>query len=66
MVYQISCNDYEVLKNIAEYHKGIENINKIPKYELALETKKQFIEFIQTNPEIPTEGKSEVIKQIQA
>ena len=66
VVYQISCNDYEVLKNIAEYHKGIENINKIPKYELALETKKQFIEFIQTNPEIPTEGKSEVIKQIQA
>lgn len=66
IIYQISCNDYEVLKNFAEYAKGIENIHKIPKYDLALENKKSLLEFIQSNPEIPQEGKAEVLKQLQA
>lgn len=65
IVYQISCNDYEILKNIANYAKAIEKIDKIPKYELTLEYKKQLIEFIQTHPEIPQEGKTEVLKKIQ-
>ena len=65
IIYQISCNDYEVLKNFAEYAKGIENIHKIPKYDLALENKKSLLEFIQSNPDIPQEGKAEVIKQLQ-
>lgn len=65
IIYQISCNDYEVLKNVANYTKGIEKIDKIPKYELTLEYKNQLIEFIQTNPEIPQDGKSEVIKQLE-
>ena len=65
IIYQISCNDYEILKNVANYTKGIEKIDKIPKHDLTLEYKNQLIEFIQTNPEIPQDGKSEVIKQLQ-
>ena len=65
IIYQISCNDYELLKNFADYAKSIEKIDKIPKYDLALEYKKQLIEFIQTNPEIPQDGKVDVIKQLQ-
>jgi len=65
IIYQISCNDYEVLKNIAEYHKSIEKTNKIPKYDLTLKYKNQLIEFIQTNAEIPQEGKNEVVKSIE-
>lgn len=65
MTYQISCNDYEILKNIANYAKGIEKINKIPKYDLALENKTTLIEFINTNSEIPQDGKAEVLKQLQ-
>lgn len=64
-MYQISCNDYEILRNIANYAKGIEKIDKIPKYELASEYKKQLIDFITNNPEIPQEGKAEVIKQLE-
>ena len=65
-MYQISCNDYEILRNIANYAKGIEKINKIPKYDLALENKKSLLEYIQSNPDIPQEGKAEVLKQLQA
>lgn len=64
-IYQISSNDYELLSNFAEYYKAIENIEKIPKYDLAQETKIQLIEFISNNPEIPAEGKEEVIEQIK-
>lgn len=65
MVYQISCNDYEVLKNFASYAKGIEKIDKIPKYDLTSEYKKSLLEFIANNPEIPAEGKDEAIKKIK-
>ena len=65
IIYQISCNDYEILKNIANYAKAIEKIDKIPKYDVTLEYKNQLIEFIETNKEIPQDGKSEVIKQLQ-
>lgn len=65
IVYQISCNDYEILQNIAQYYKSIENINKIPKYDLTLDIKKQLIEFVQTNADIPQDGKAEVVKQLQ-
>ena len=65
MIYQISCNDYEVLKNFAEYYKTIEKIKKIPKYDLALETKENIIDFIATNKEIPQDGKAEVVKQLK-
>lgn len=65
IIYQISCNDYEVLKNFADYAKSIEKIDKIPKYDLTLEYKKQLIEFIETNTEIPQDGKTEVLKEIK-
>lgn len=65
IVYQINCNDYEILKNIANYAKAIEKIDKIAKYDLALENKKTLIEFITNNQEIPQAGKEEVLKQIQ-
>lgn len=65
IIYQISCNDYEVLKNIANYTKGIEKIDKIPKHELTSEYKKTLIDFITNNPKIPQEGKAEVLKQLE-
>jgi hypothetical protein len=65
IIYQISSNDYELLKNFAEYAKGIENIHKIPKYDIALENKKSLLEYIQNNPDIPQEGKAEILKQLQ-
>jgi len=64
-IYQISCNDYELLRNFADYAKGIENISKITKEDQALEYKKSLLEFITNNPEIPTEGKAEVLKQLE-
>ncbi len=64
-IYQITCTDYEILKNIAEYNKDIEKIEKIPKYDQALEYKKSLLEFLTNNEEIPEEGKKEVIKKIQ-
>jgi len=66
MIYQISCNDYEVLKNFAEYYKSIEKITKIPKYDLALEMKEKIMDFVANNPEIPQDGKAEVLKQLKA
>lgn len=65
IIYQISSNDYELLKNFTEYAKDIENIHKIPKYDIALENKKSLLEYIQNNPDIPQEGKAEILKQLQ-
>lgn len=65
IIYQISCNDYELLRNFSDYAKSIENISKITKEDQALEYKKNLIEFLQTNPDIPQEGKDEVLKQIE-
>jgi len=65
MVYQISSNDYELLEIFAKWYEPVEKFEKITKREFTQEMKIKLIEFITTNPEIPEEGKNEVIKQIE-
>jgi hypothetical protein len=65
MVYQISCNDYELLETFAQRYEAVEKFEKISKREFTEEMKIKLIEFIETNPEIPQDGKTEVLKEIK-
>lgn len=65
MVYQISSNDYELLEICAQWYEAVEKFEKITKREFTEEMKTKLIEFISTNTEIPQDGKSEVVKQLQ-
>lgn len=65
MVYQISSNDYELLEIFAKWYEAVEKFNKITKREFTQEMKTKLMEFISTNPEVPQEGKTEVLKQIE-
>jgi len=65
IVYQISSNDYELLEIFAHWYEAVEKFEKITKREFTEEMKTKLIEFIETNPEIPQEGKAEVIKQLK-
>jgi len=65
IVYQVSGNDYQILQSFANWYQSIENINKIPKYDEALEIKEKLIQFIKSNSEIPEEGKNETIKLLK-
>jgi len=65
IIYQISCNDYELLSMIAKYYEPVEKFEKITKGEFTQEMKEKLIVFLETNPKIPSEGKDEVIQQIQ-
>jgi len=38
---------------------------EISKYNDVLNVKKELIEYIKTNPEIPSEGKDEVLKSLE-
>lgn len=65
IVYQISCNDYELLEIFAQWYEAVEKFEKITKREFTQEMKTKLIEFIETNVEIPQDGKVEVIKQLK-
>jgi hypothetical protein len=65
IVYQISSNDYELLEIWAKWYEAVEKFEKISKREFTQEMKTTLVEFISTNPEIPQEGKAEVLKQIK-
>ncbi len=65
IVYQISSNDYELLEIFAHWYEAVEKFEKITKREFTQEMKIKLIEFIETNPEIPQDGKAEVLKQLQ-
>jgi hypothetical protein len=65
MIYQISSNDYELLEIFAKWYEPVEKFEKITKREFTEEMKIKLLEFISTNPEIPQNGKAEVLKQIQ-
>lgn len=66
MVYQISSNDYELLEICAHWYEAVEKFEKISKREFTQEIKIKLIEFIEKNPEIPQDGKAEVLKQLKA
>ncbi len=65
MVYQISSNDYELLEIYAQWYEAVEKFEKISKREFTKEMKIKLIEFIETNPEIPQDGRVEVLKQLK-
>lgn len=65
IVYQMSTNDYELLEIWAKAYEPVEKFEKITKREFTDEMKTKLLEFLDTNKEIPQEGKEEVIKQIQ-
>lgn len=64
-IYQISCNDYELLELFAKWYEPVEKFEKITKREFTQEMKNKLIEFVQHSPEIPYEGKADVIKHLQ-
>lgn len=64
-VYQISSNDYELLEIYAKWYEPVEKFEKITKRDFTQEMKTKLIEFLETNTEIPSEGKEEVIKKLQ-
>ncbi len=64
-VYQISSNDYELLETYAKWYEPVEKFEKITKRDFTQEMKTKLIEFLETNTEIPSEGKEEVIKKLQ-
>lgn len=65
IIYQISSNDYELLEIFAQWYEAVEKFEKISKREFTEEMKTKLIEFIETNPEIPQDGKVEVMKAIK-
>lgn len=65
ITYQISCNDYEVLELFAHRYEAIAKFKEISKSTFTHEMKEKVINFLETNPEIPNEGKQEVIKAIK-
>lgn len=64
IVYEITSSDYELLQHFARFYEPIEKWLKISKYDEVENVKKNLIEFIQTNPEIPNEWKDEVVKTL--
>lgn len=64
VIYQISTNDYELLEIWTQWYEAVEKFEKISKREFTQEMKTKLIEFVSTHPEIPQEGKAEVIEQL--
>jgi hypothetical protein len=65
ITYQISSNDYELLEICAKWYEPVEKFEKISKREFTDEMKDKLIEFIETNTEIPSDGKAEVLEKIK-
>lgn len=65
ITYQISSNDYELLEICAKWYEPVEKFEKISKREFADEMKSKLMSFIETNPEIPSDGKEDVLEQIK-
>ena len=61
IIYELTSSDYEILQHFARFYEPIEKWLKISKYDDVYEVKKTLIEFIQNNPEIPSEWKDEVL-----
>lgn len=66
IIYQISSNDYELLEIFASRYEPVEKFTRITKREFTEDMKGKLIDFIQTNTEIPSEGKAEVLKKIKS
>ena len=65
IIIELTSSDYELLQHFARFYEPIEKWLKISKYDDVLDVKKELIEFIKTNPEIPNEWKDEVLKTLE-
>ncbi len=65
IIYELTSSDYELLQYLARFYEPIEKWLKISKYDEVNKLKKNLIEFIQTNPEIPNEWKNEVLEMLE-
>jgi len=65
ITYQISSNDYELLEIFAKWYEPVEKFEKISKRDFTDEMKIKLREFLETNQEIPSEGKAEILQQIK-
>jgi len=64
-IYQISCNDYELLEIFAKWYEPVEKFEKISKVIFTQEMKNKLLEFLENNNEIPADGKADVIEKIK-
>ena len=64
MIYQISCNDYEILELFAKWYEPIAKFQEISKSSFVKEMKEKLLTFLESNEDIPSEGKQEVIEAI--
>ncbi len=65
IIYEITSSDYELLDFFAKFYEPIEKWLKISKYSEVQNIKQDLIKFIETNPEIPTLWKKEVLATIE-
>jgi len=65
IIYQINSSDYELLWSFINFYQSIEKIQKILKQEFTEKAKLDLINFIDTNEQVPEDGKDEVIKMIE-
>ena len=65
IIIELTSSDYELLQHFARFYEPIEKWLKISKYDDVLSIKEELIEFIKTNPEIPSEWKDEVLKVLE-
>lgn len=64
IIYQINSSDYELLWSFINFYQSVEKIQKILKQELTEKIKSDLIHFIDTNEQVPEDGKEEVLKLI--
>ena len=65
IIYEITSSDYELLDFFANFYEPIEKWLKISKYSEVQNIKQDLIKFIETNPEIPTLWKKEVLATLE-
>lgn len=65
IIYELTSSDYELLQHFLRFYEPIEKWLKISKYDEVWNIKNQLIEFIKTNPEIPSEWKEDVLKVLE-
>ena len=55
IIYQISCNDYELLEIFAKWYERVEKFEKISKSYFTQNMKETLLEFVGSNQDVPEE-----------
>ena len=61
----MSTTDYEVLEIFAKWYEAIEKIEKISKRDFTQEMKAKLLDFLKNDSQIPEDGKSDIISEIE-